>query len=46
LLPVADREAFVAEVVEVAREHAIELSPDDVLEGLREASRRRLQRWM
>ncbi len=46
LLAVADQEAFVTEVVDVAREHEIELSPDDVLEGLREARRRRLQRWM
>jgi hypothetical protein len=46
LLLVRDRQAFVAEVVNVARERGIELSPDQVLDGLAEARRRQQERWV
>jgi hypothetical protein len=46
LLSVSDRDAFVLEVVAVARACAIELSPAQVVEGLHAARRRRWERWV
>jgi post-segregation antitoxin (ccd killing protein) len=46
LLAAPDREAFVAEVVEVARERGIELSAAQVVAGLDAARRRHRERWV
>ncbi|MDQ6804011.1 MAG: hypothetical protein M3065_03370 [Actinomycetota bacterium] len=46
LLAVSDRDAFVLEVIEVGRTCGIEVSPVQVIEGLRGARRRRSQRWV
>jgi hypothetical protein len=46
LLSAPDRHAFVAEVISVAQERGIDLSTDDVVEGLRAARRRRQERWV
>jgi hypothetical protein len=46
LLSVTDRDAFVLEVIEVGRACGIEVSPVEVIEGLRGARRRRSERWV
>ena len=46
LLAVTDRDAFTLEVIDVATEAGIEITPDQVSDGLREARRRRLERWL
>jgi hypothetical protein len=42
----SDRGAFITEVIDVAQERGIELSAEQVVEGLRAARRRRLERWV
>jgi hypothetical protein len=44
LLAAPNREAFVADVVEVGREHGVRLSAEIVLDGLHAA--RKQQRWV
>ncbi|MDQ6777389.1 MAG: hypothetical protein M3071_14485 [Actinomycetota bacterium] len=46
LLSVSDRDAFVLEVIEVARACAIEVSAAEVVDALEDARRRRLERWV
>jgi hypothetical protein len=46
LLVISDRKAFTAEVIAVARDAGIGLTADDVADGLREARRHRLERWV
>jgi hypothetical protein len=46
LLLVRDREAFVTEVIKVAQECGIGLTPDQVLDGLAAAERRHWERWV
>jgi hypothetical protein len=46
LLSARDERAFVAELIEIARERGIELSHDAVDAGLSAARRRRRERWV
>jgi hypothetical protein len=46
LLPLCDRDEFTAELVALARERGIELSSEQVMEGLGAAHRARLERWV
>jgi post-segregation antitoxin (ccd killing protein) len=46
LLSVPNERSFVAELIELARERGIELSAQAIESGLREARRRRLERWV
>jgi hypothetical protein len=46
LVSTSDRGAFITEVIDVAQERGIELSAEQVVEGLRAARRRRLERWV
>jgi len=46
LLAVVDRDAFVAEVVAVASERGIALSPGEVVAALDAATRLRRDRWV
>jgi hypothetical protein len=41
-----DREAFVSCAVEIAGEHGLHVSREDVEDGLREAQREWLERWI
>jgi hypothetical protein len=46
LLSAPDRQTFVAEVIDVAQAHGIELAADEVVEGLRDARRWHQERWV
>jgi EAL domain-containing protein (putative c-di-GMP-specific phosphodiesterase class I) len=46
LLGAPDRRAFIAEVVDVARERGIELTAEEVAGGLRSARLHRQERWV
>jgi hypothetical protein len=46
LLGHADRPSFIAEVVVLASERGIELTAEDVGNGLDQARRRRRERWV
>lgn len=46
MLSAADLPAFIAAVIEVARECGIALSAEDVTDGLSAARRRHLERWV
>jgi hypothetical protein len=46
LLSAPDHDAFVREVIEVARAFEIGLTAGEVVEGLNDARRGRLERWV
>ena len=46
LLAMSGRREFVDEVIDVARERGIELSADEVSDGLRAARRRHRRQWV
>ena len=46
LVGLSDEEAFVSEVVTIAHQRGIDLSPADVVAGLAEGRRRRRQQWV
>ncbi len=46
LLSAPDRTSFTDRVVEMAREHGIDLSADDVVAGLGAARRQSWERWV
>ncbi|HEY2769721.1 MAG TPA: hypothetical protein VGI87_04105 [Solirubrobacteraceae bacterium] len=46
LLPLRDRDLFTAELVQLARDRGIELTSEQVMEGLLAARRARLERWV
>jgi hypothetical protein len=46
LLSSPARQAFIDDVVDVAHEHGIDLSAEEVADALRTARRRSLERWV
>ena len=46
LLSAPDRQSFIDQVVVLARRHGIDLSPEEVAEGLSAARQFRRRRWV
>jgi hypothetical protein len=46
LLSAPDRQAFIAGVIEIAHERGLDVSEDQVVEGLRVARLRRREQWV
>jgi hypothetical protein len=46
LLSAPDGQAFIADVVEIARESGLDVSADQVADGLRDARRDRREQWV